>query len=352
MMFCSNCGTKLGDDDKFCVNCGMRVEQPDGNQQENTAEETAVQTGAEEKVEEETQTEEIQTEDAQAEETQAEEAQTEMVATKESDGEKTSTEESTTEETAVQAETEEVSAKEKVSLEKKEETSQSDGYQINTGASQSEGYQINSGTSQSDGYQINTGANQTGPVQQAAPLSSKTKKQLAAIAVCILIVIAAAVAVMKIIIFPGYKVPVKNLTKAINKQKEKYVEDNIPKAYKALKETANMDYDELFTYSITKANQDFAYDDIKKAEYKITEKKKVSEKRAKAIRNQLRDSIDSDKKISFDTKKCYALAVEFKLDNGDDKETFETVVYTAKSDGKWMLLAVKNVDLDDDESEE
>lgn len=330
MMFCSNCGTKLGDDDKFCVNCGMRVEQPDGNQQENTAEETAGQTGAEEKVEEETQTEEIQTEDAQAEETQAEEAQTEMVATKESDGEETSTGESTTEETAVQAETEEVSAKEKVkvSLEKKEETSQS------------------------DGYQINTGANQTGPVQQAAPLSSKTKKQLAAIAVCILIVIAAAVAVMKIIIFPGYKVPVKNLTKAINKQKEKYVEDNIPKAYKALKETANMDYDELFTYSITKANQDFAYDDIKKAEYKITEKKKVSEKRAKAIRNQLRDSIDSDKKISFDTKKCYALAVEFKLDNGDDKETFETVVYTAKSDGKWMLLAVKNVDLDDDESEE
>ena len=62
--------------------------------------------------------------------------------------------------------------------------------------------------------------------------------------------------------------------------------------------------------------------------------------------------MSSEKKISFDTNKCYALAVEFKLDNGDDKETFETVVYTAKDEGKWMLIAVKNVDFDDDSQDE
>ena len=317
MRFCSNCGTKLGDDDKFCMNCGTPVEQSGGNQQESITEEAATK----ETVEESTATEETTTEEAaKTEEATTEEVKTEEVKTEAPAGEKV-----------------------KVSLEKKEEASQSEGYQINTGANQSEG------------YQINTGGSQTGPVQQAEPMNAKTKKQLAVIGACILIVVIAVVVVVKTVIFPGYKTPVKNLAKAIDKQKEKYVEDNVPKAYKALKENADMDYDELFTLSITKGNRDFAYDDIKKAEYKIVEKKKVSEKRAKAMRNQLRDSMEqmgSDKKISFDTKKCYALAVEFKLDNGDDKETFETVVYTAKSDGKWILLNVKNVDLDNDNEDE
>lgn len=320
MKFCSNCGTKLEDEDKFCMNCGAPTEQSEETgQKDDTQESDAVH-----------------------------EAQTEAAVAEEEDAEKSGLAEVQEEnqgETAVEAQAEPhaqesfESETAKVSLEKQE------------GDSKPQGYQINTGESQSQGYQINTGDNQ-GPVQQAAPMNAKTKKQLAVIGAVILVVIVAAFVVMKTVIFPGYKVPVKNLAKAIDKQKEKYVEDNVPKAYKAIKETTDMDYDELFTYSITKGNSDFSYEVIKKADYKIVEKKKLSEKRAKAIKNQLRDSMSSEKKISFDTNKCYALAVEFKLDNGDDKETFETVVYTAKDEGKWMLIAVKNVDFDDDSQDE
>ena len=332
MKFCSNCGTKLGDEDKFCMNCGAPTEQSEETgQKDDTQESDAVH--------------ETQTEAAVAEEEDAEKSGLAEVQ-EENQGE-----------TAVEAQAEPQAQESfesetaKVSLEKQEGDSKPQGYQINIGESQSQGYQINTGESQSQGYQINTGDNQ-GPVQQAAPMNAKTKKQLAVIGAVILVVIVAAFVVMKTVIFPGYKVPVKNLAKAIDKQKEKYVEDNVPKAYKAIKEATDMDYDELFTYSITKGNSDFSYEVIKKADYKIVEKKKLSEKRAKAIKNQLRDSMSSEKKISFDTNKCYALAVEFKLDNGDDKETFETVVYTAKDEGKWMLIAVKNVDFDDDSQDE
>lgn len=320
MKFCSNCGTKLEDEDKFCMNCGAPTEQSEETgQKDDTQESDAVH--------------EAQTEAAVAEEEDAEKSDLAEVQ-EENQGE-------TAVEAQAEPQTQESFESEtaKVSLEKQE------------GDSKPQGYQINTGESQSQGYQINTGDNQ-GPVQQAAPMNAKTKKQLAVIGAVILVVIVAAFVVMKTVIFPGYKVPVKNLAKAIDKQKEKYVEENVPKAYKAIKETTDMDYDELFTYSITKGNSDFSYEVIKKADYKIVEKKKLSEKRAKAIKNQLRDSMSSEKKISFDTNKCYALAVEFKLDNGDDKETFETVVYTAKDEGKWMLIAVKNVDFDDDSQDE
>ncbi len=344
MKFCSNCGTKLEDEDKFCMNCGAPTEQSEETgQKDDTQESDAVH--------------EAQTETAVAEEEDAEKSDLAEVQ-EENQGE-------TAVEAQAEPQTQESFESEtaKVSLEKQEGDSKPQGYQINTGESQSQGYQINTGESQSQGYQINTGESQSqgyqintgdnqGPVQQAAPMNAKTKKQLAVIGAVILVVIVAAFVVMKTVIFPGYKVPVKNLAKAIDKQKEKYVEDNVPKAYKAIKETTDMDYDELFTYSITKGNSDFSYEVIKKADYKIVEKKKLSEKRAKAIKNQLRDSMSSEKKISFDTNKCYALAVEFKLDNGDDKETFETVVYTAKDEGKWMLIAVKNVDFDDDSQDE
>lgn len=148
----------------------------------------------------------------------------------------------------------------------------------------------------------------------------------------------------------GYKKPLDNYFKGVEKGQGKYIQKAFSKDLLKLMEEGfddeDVDMDDYFD-DIADTFNDLLEEDygkIKSISYKITDKKKLSDKKLKAIKDDLKDTYDTSK---IKVTKGYKLEIDVKVKGKDDKDTEDIELTVAKVNGDWTLISPSKINLSD-----
>ncbi len=135
----------------------------------------------------------------------------------------------------------------------------------------------------------------------------------------------------------GYKKPVKYWEQELN-GKFKNVSKTVPKeVWEDYLDMIDMDEDEYIeqledVYDNTREYYEDEYGDNYKIRIKVTDKKELSDRKLKAIKDGLKDNYDINKK---DVKKAYELDYEYKIKGSEDEDEDDGEIIVVKIKGKW-----------------
>lgn len=129
----------------------------------------------------------------------------------------------------------------------------------------------------------------------------------------------------------GYKKPIDNYIKGLEKADWKTFSKSLPKEQK---ETIEDNFDgEEFLEEMLESLED-EYGEKIKITYKITDKSKLSKKKIEDFEEEYEDVYDEEIKIS----KAYKIKVKVTIKGKDDKETNKVSFVVGKIKGKWYML--------------
>ncbi len=173
------------------------------------------------------------------------------------------------------------------------------------------------------------------PTPSAKPVSPKNIAILAGIIAAIVVVIA----IISSIFGSGWKKPIKNYVKGMEKANSEMYLSAFPEFY------ADQVEDIYTDESLEKAleNYEEEYGSKIKMSYKITNKEKIKKDDLQKVQKYIKSKYDTEVKVS----KGYKVRAKLTIKGTEDEDTDTDTIYVYKIDGKWSYLDVSPSDAKD-----